>query len=338
MPTMLGAMVSTSRAIHAIGQGMATARGLDARHAAKQVSDAWVRSVVGAHKALIVVLDWTDFDPDGHSTLCLQFVSSHGRSTPLRWKTVLTSSPGNQRNDHEDQVVADLRRRLPPDVRVTLRADRGFGDQQFYGFLSSLGVDYVIRFRAGIQIEDASGVARKASEWVPANGRATMMRDVAVTSDRTRIPAAVLVKKKDMKQAWCLATSRVDLPASGIVALYGKRFTIEESFRDTKDLRFGMGLSSTHIGRPDRRDRLLLISALAIMLLTLLGAAVEMSGIDKWMKVNTSRKRQHSLLRQGTYYFLALPRMKEERATPLMAAFARILQSDSVCQPLFCII
>ena len=29
-------------------------------------------------------------------------------------------------------------------------------------------------------------------------------------------------------------------------------------------MRFGMGLSSMHVSRPDRRDRLLLISALAI--------------------------------------------------------------------------
>ena len=35
-------------------------------------------------------------------------------------------------------------------------------------------------------------------------------------------------------------------------------------------MRFGMGLSSMHVSRPDRRDRLLLISALAIAMLSLL--------------------------------------------------------------------
>ena len=39
-----------------------------------------------------------------------------------------------------------------------------------------------------------------------------------------------------------------------------------------------MGLSHTRIGEPMRRDRLLLISAFAIALLTLLGAAGEASG------------------------------------------------------------
>ena len=45
---------------------------------------------------------------------------------------------------------------------------------------------------------------------------------------------------------------------------------MEPAFRDTKDLRFGMGLSATRIGEPMRRDRLLLVSAFATALLTLL--------------------------------------------------------------------
>jgi len=44
-----------------------------------------------------------------------------------------------------------------------------------------------------------------------------------------------------------------------------------------------MGLSDTRIGDPDRRDRMLLISAIAISLLTILGAAGEAIGHDKWL-------------------------------------------------------
>ena len=46
-----------------------------------------------------------------------------------------------------------------------------------------------------------------------------------------------------MTQAWCLATNRTDLSPTEVVELYGRRFTIEETFREQKDLRFGMGLS-----------------------------------------------------------------------------------------------
>jgi uncharacterized protein (DUF885 family) len=52
---------------------------------------------------------------------------------------------------------------------------------------------------------------------------------------------------KKMKESWCLATSRRSDTPRAIVKLYGRRFTIEETFRDTKNLRFGLGLSATHI-------------------------------------------------------------------------------------------
>ena len=67
-----------------------------------------------------------------------------------------------------------------------------------------------------------------------------------------------------MKEPWCLAASDPEATAAVLVNHYAKRWTIEPAFRDTKDLRFGMGLSSTRIGEPTRRDRLLLISAFAI--------------------------------------------------------------------------
>ena len=54
--------------------------------------------------------------------------------------------------------------------------------------------------------------------------------------------------------------------------MYGRRFTIEECFRDNKDLRFGFGLKQVKVGRTDRRDRLLFIAALCLALVTLLGA------------------------------------------------------------------
>ena len=70
---------------------------------------------------------------------------------------------------------------------------------------------------------------------------------------------------------------------------YAKRWTIEPGFRDEKNLRFGMGLSALRIADPQRRDRLLLLSALAVVLLTLLGAAGESLGMDRLLKSNTSK-------------------------------------------------
>jgi len=43
-------------------------------------------------------------------------------------------------------------------------------------------------------------------------------------------------------------------------------------------LRFGMGMGAMHVKSPERRDRLWLINAFAVVLLTLLGAAGEALG------------------------------------------------------------
>ena len=349
---VVGVVHAAALSIHAIGQGLAAASGSNPKHAVKQVDrllsnsgvdvgslfEPWVRYVVGSRKELVVALDWTEFDGDGQSTIALHAITSHGRSTPLVWKTVRKASLRGHRNRYEDEVIDRLHCILPPEIRLTLLADRGFGDQKRYEHLAGLGWDYVIRFRGIIGVEDSKGIAQTARQWLAPNGRAKMLRNVRVTGERVAIPGFVSVQAKGMKEAWFLATSHRELRATEVVKLYGKRFRIEENFRDTKDIRFGMGLSSTHIGEPKRRDRLLLLSAFAHALMTLLGAAAESVGLDRMLKVNTSKKRSHSLYRQGCYWYSAIPNMPRERLRTLMAAYAAIVAEHAVFRDIFGII
>ena len=98
-------------------------------------------------------------------------MTSHGRATPLTWKTVTKSSLAGRRNDFEYEMIERLHDAIPADVDVTLLADRAFGDQKLYALLSSLGWDYVIRFRGVIVVEDAAGTKEPAEQWV-SSGRA----------------------------------------------------------------------------------------------------------------------------------------------------------------------
>ena len=149
------------------------------------------------------------------------------------------------------------------------------------------------------------------------------------------MPAVVVVHAKDMKEAWCLATTLCERRASEIVKLYGRRFTIEETFRDQKNFRFGLGLSATHIGSTERRDRLLLLAAIAQALLTLLGAAGEACGLDRLMKTNTSKKRTMSLLNQGLLLYAKIPNMVEDRLAPLMKAFDEGVRQHAIFRAVF---
>ena len=141
---------------------------------------------------------------------------------------------------------------------------------------------------------------------------------------------------------WCLASSDRAAGAATLVNHDAKRWTIAPQFRDTiavgdppagrtaklsPDLRFGIGLSATRIGEPMRRDRLLLSSAFATALLSLLGAVGERLGMDRLLKSNTSTTRTHSLLRQGCMLYDLMP----HRLAPLMQAFNEAVTQSDAC-------
>ena len=98
----LGVLRGASLAVCTIGHGLAAARGLNSKHATKQVDRLlsnpninvddilarWVPYIVGARSCIVVALDWTDFDADKQATIMLSLITDHGRATPLVWLTV----------------------------------------------------------------------------------------------------------------------------------------------------------------------------------------------------------------------------------------------------------
>ena len=345
---IVGVMHAVSLAIHAIGRGLASAMDLDAKHTTKQVDrllsnerlemstllPAWVEYVVGERKEVVVALDWTEFDGDNQSVLALYLVTRHGRATPLVWKSVYKNTLKNNRFRYETELIELLHGALAGDVAVTLLADRGFGDVARYSHLDGLKWSYVIRFKQGTHVTHA-GESKPASSWMSPTGRARKLNHVEVTGKKKAVGAVVLVHAKKMKDPWCLATNRDDWAATKVIKLYGRRFTIEETFRDTKDVHFGLGLSATHISKTDRRERLLFLGAIAHALLTLLGAAGERCGLDSRLKVNTVKHRTLSLYRQGCYWYDALPNMREERVEMLVAAFDEEVNEHSLFREIF---
>ena len=335
----IGTMEAPRAAIHAIGAAYAKVAHIQSRHGVKQadrflsnpgidiaaLTPAWAKFVIGPRTEIIVALDWTDFEPDDHTTLCAYVVTTHGRATPLCWTTHKKSHlTDGERTAAEHALIERLSRAIPPNVSITLLADRGFGDQVLYQTLDLLGWQYVIRFRGIIAVEH-KGISKPAAEWLPPTGRATKLAAARVTRKKTEIGAVVVVKAAGMKDIWCLATNLTKESAAAVVKLYGRRFTIEETFRDQKDLRFGMGLHQTRIKSEARRDRLLMLLAIAQALLTLLGAASERSGLDKYLKVNTVKHRTHSLFRQGSYWYSCIPDMRQDWFDRLMSAFTEVL-------------
>ena len=160
--------------------------------------------VVGAQPAIVDALDWTEFDAAGHAAIALSLVTSHGRATPVVWQTVPKTQLKGRRNQYEDAVLQRLHDALPAGVEVTVLADRGFGDQTLYHFLTELGFVCIVRFRSA----------------------------VTVTQDVYPLDAVVCVKARQTKEPSCLAVRGPARPGAAVVKPYGRRFTIEETFRE----------------------------------------------------------------------------------------------------------
>ena len=348
-----GVIESSSLAIHAIGNGLAQANGLERKYAIKQVDrllsnsklnvwslfDDWVPYVVAERKEIVVSMDWTEFDADDHSSIVISMQTNHGRNTPLLWKTHTKSRLKGQRNAHEDELLWKLKSSLPEDVSVTVVADRGFGDTALFALLEdALGFSYLIRFKDNILLCPVGEKQKSAKQWLTPSGRIRTLKDVELTAQRQPVARVFCCKKAGMKEAWFLASNHRDLSAANALKLYGKRWGIECSFRDIKDYKFGMGMSDTHIKSTTRRDRLFLFSALAIVLLTLLGKAGDAVGLEKTIKANTSKTRTYSFFRQGCIYYQLLPKMKEENAIKLMEKFSYYLSQHRLYKRIFGII
>ena len=336
----LGLMNTAKLGIRSIGNGLAQGKALNPKHAIKQVDRLlsnkkfnvdeyfgyWIPYHLSHRKKIIVAMDWTDFDKDDQASLAIHLVTNHGRATPLLWKTVTKSKLKGHQVETEKALLKRLRESVPSHIDILVTADRGFGSADRYRYIKEeLGMEYVIRFKENIEVVNDKGERRKAGQWVPKNGRIKTLKNAKVTQKDISVGTVVCVKQKAMKDSWCLACSDNEIKGQQAVKYYSKRWTIEPSFRDTKDFRFGMGLSSARIKNTERRDRLLMISAFAITLLTLLGAAGEAAGLDRTLKANTAKTRTHSLFNQGCLWYDLLPTMPDSRLKPLMEEFEKLL-------------
>ena len=99
--------------------------------------------------------------------------------------------------------------------------------------------------------------------------------------------------KRLHRAPWLLATSlpHDDTAGARIKRLYASRMQIEETFRDVKSHRWGLGLRYCRSRSAKRLQVLLLIAALATLALWLVGLAARGLGLSGRFQANTERRR-----------------------------------------------
>ena len=230
------------------------------------------RLVKKRKKPLLVALDWVDVK--GFQTLVASAVLE-GRSTPLCWASCEghTYDGHRSRNAFEESLLLVLRSMIPPQVKVILLADRGFGRCALAAFCRRQGFGYLIRIQPKVTVK-LKGFRGKLLDYPVFKGIAKVLKDVAYRADGA-VEQHVVVRWKPglppkRDECWFLMTD-LKGTAHQLCALYARRMTIEQLFRDHKSKRNGWSLRDTQIETPARLDRLLLVLALAYLLLCGLG-------------------------------------------------------------------
>jgi hypothetical protein len=225
-------------------------------------------------RPLLVSLDWTKVR---RFHVLMAAIVVEGRALPLLWESYADRVQGKSQNALEEAMLLSLKATLPPEVRVVLLADRGFGRASLLACCQRLGLDYLIRVPAKVRVRTTRWSGR-LDLYPIKRGQCRGFKDSAYRQDRAVATNLIVRWKKglrgDKDRPWYLATS---LPLGGqavnvkLSELYKLRFDIEELFRDAKNEHLGWSLGKTRITRADRLDRLILIAALAYVLLVAAG-------------------------------------------------------------------
>jgi hypothetical protein len=221
-------------------------------------------------KPVVLALDWVEVR--SFHTLVLAAVLD-GRAVPLLWASYPEWVLHKSQNNLEEGLLRLLRTLLPPQVRVVLLADRGFGRTEMARLCQELGFDYVIRIRPDVWVR-APGFRGKLLDYPVKRGTCRVINCVEYRK-RNPVEQRVVIRwkkglPKRRDECWFLM-SNLSGPAHRLSELYGRRMAIEEFFRDGKSRRNGFALRNTQIKHPDRFDRLLLILVLVYILLIGLG-------------------------------------------------------------------
>jgi len=334
-----GVLTSQSLQLSKIGEGLAEAKGLLPKHAKKQVDrllsndgiDTGVcqhtlaQLLISCRSRIAVAMDWTVFAKDKQMTLTFRLVTKHGRATPLLWQTVSTVGLKGNKIKYVFRLFEKLRRIVSSDTQVIVLADREFGILKNMRMLKeTLGFDYILRIKRNFTVTDSRKEIKKlAHEWLDEN-TPVCVDDAYITVQEYKVHKVIICKEPDMKEMWCLACSVENIATKTILKYYGKRWGTETSYRDEKDLQFGFGLKKSRIRNIERRDRVLLLSAIAIIFLTLLGAASEAVGFDKYIKANTTTYRTHSLFTQGRIILRLAPTLRERWLRPIVTELMQL--------------
>jgi Transposase DDE domain len=250
------------------------------------------------NKSLLLALDWTAWQ-DRFSVLTAS-VCVDTRSVPVAVSACVKRQLARSQNLWEETFLRLVVDRLrATSVEAIWLCARGF-HRVWLERLMELEQHFVVRLHRDVPVHLRERACLLKSLQIREGER----RDLGIVhlrADKLVRVRVIAVWAKGAKEVWWLATN-LDNLVSKVVSYYDRRMGIEEQFRDTKRVRFGMKLKWTQFTKAEFVERMYLLVGLALLLWTSVGQAVE----DKEPKVRLRSKTKGarlSLARIGSYYW-----------------------------------
>lgn len=264
----------------------------------------------------VVLIDWTQVRGP-FVALSAALATDAGRPITLLCRVHHIKMLGNARV--QSRFLKQLCRVLPPGARPIIVTDAGFHGA-FFRDVVRLGWDFLGRIRGTAQLFTDGKATTKKALYARASARPVDFTNAGLYVRETIACRLVLVRRrhgkrrskptsnkeereyrKQARDPWLLASSlpKAEATAERIIELYAMRMQIEESFRDAKNPRFGIGLSDSRCRHIERIEVQLLLAALATATAFILGQELERRGEHRAFQANTLKRRVLSFVRLG---------------------------------------
>ena len=278
--------------------------------------EALVRQCLSGISMPLIVIDWSDLTPDRQWQLLRASVAIEGRSVTL-YEQVHPQSCATSPKIHE-AFLTRLATMLPAGCVPILITDAGFRGPWFR-LVSRMGWHWVGRIRNRDMVRPANEDAWVGCKtlYAKATAKAQSLGQYHYVRNHPVSCRLVLIKRikkgrhkkgklgkrvhssqsqksaRAQREPWLLAVSPklAHLSAQAVVAVYAQRMQIEESFRDLKSERFGLGFSANRSTHKNRLGVLLLVACLASFLLRLIGEVGKARQMEFQFQSNTRRSR-----------------------------------------------
>lgn len=239
----------------------------------------------------VIVVDWSPLDGRGRFQLLRAGLAVGGRTLTLYESVCPAKNVGSPRI--ERALLRALKRSVPAGSTPILVTDAGFHAPWFHA-VRRLGWHWIGRMRGRVLVKPQAAentfdhwipctqlyrrvreAARDLGLWDTVRRNSIVCRlvlhykaprgriDTTLKGERARNRYSRKIAQRE-SDPWLLAVSpTLDLTPAQVAAIYARRMQIEQSFRDLKSHRYGVGFEDSLTRTGDRLATLLLILALA---------------------------------------------------------------------------